>query len=101
MVGEATNEPTLYCRAIASAGSSSQFEWYTSDVLKPPSASSTQPAFRFAASVVKVHSTLPRYDAFMKAWGEAHEKQTQETVKTYPGMRKITGEYRLREITFK
>ncbi len=42
-----------------------------------------------------------RYDAFMKAWGEANQKKTQETVKTYPGMRKITGEYRLREITFK
>jgi hypothetical protein len=42
-----------------------------------------------------------RYDAFMKAWGEANEKKTQETVKSYPGIRKITGEYHLREITFK
>lgn len=42
-----------------------------------------------------------KYDAFMKAWGEANEKQTQETVKTYPNIREITGEYRLREITFK
>jgi hypothetical protein len=42
-----------------------------------------------------------RYDAFMKAWGDANEKKTQETVKTYPNIREITGEYRLREVTFK
>lgn len=42
-----------------------------------------------------------RYDAFMKAWGEANEEKTKTTVKTYPGIRQITGEYRLREITFK
>lgn len=42
-----------------------------------------------------------RYDAFMKAWGEANENKTREKVKTYPDMRTITGEYRLREITFK
>ena len=42
-----------------------------------------------------------RNDAFMKAWGDANEKQTQEKVKTYPNIRELTGEYRLREITFK
>lgn len=42
-----------------------------------------------------------RYEAFMKAWGEANEDKTKATVKTYPGIRQITGEYRLREITFK
>lgn len=42
-----------------------------------------------------------RYEAFMKAWGDAHQAKTQETVKTYPNIREITGEYRLREITFK
>lgn len=42
-----------------------------------------------------------RNDAFMKAWGDANEKKTQEKVKTYPNLREITGEYRLREITFK
>jgi hypothetical protein len=42
-----------------------------------------------------------RYDLFMKAWGEANEKKTQETVKSYPNIREITGEYRLREVTFK
>ena len=42
-----------------------------------------------------------RNDLFMKAWGDANEKKSQETVKTYPNIREITGEYRLREITFK
>lgn len=42
-----------------------------------------------------------RYDAFMKAWGEANESKVREKVKDYPGMRDITGEYVLRQITFK
>jgi len=42
-----------------------------------------------------------RYDAFMKAWGDANEKMTEEKVKTYPDLREITGEYRMRKITFK
>jgi hypothetical protein len=43
-----------------------------------------------------------RYDAFMKAFGEARSQETTEYAqKNYPGMRKITGEYLLREITLK
>jgi hypothetical protein len=42
-----------------------------------------------------------RYDAFMASWGKANEKQTRETVKTYPGIRTITGEYLMNEVTFK
>lgn len=42
-----------------------------------------------------------KYEAFMKEWGEAREKETREIVKDYPGMREIVGEYRMREITFK
>jgi len=41
------------------------------------------------------------YDRFMKAWGEANEDRTREIVKDYPSMRKITGEYLVREITIK
>ena len=52
-------------------------------------------------SAADLEPSKERYDAFMKAWGEANEKQTQDTVKTYPNIREITGEYRLREITFK
>jgi hypothetical protein len=43
-----------------------------------------------------------RYDAFMKEWGEARNKETTEySQKNYPAMRKITGEYLMREITVK
>ena len=41
------------------------------------------------------------YDKFMKAWGAANEDRTREITKDYPGMRKITGEYLVREITIK
>lgn len=41
------------------------------------------------------------YDKFMKAWGEANEDRTREITKNYPSMRKITGEYLVREITIK
>ncbi|MGE4072466.1 MAG: hypothetical protein AB7E72_14955 [Lysobacterales bacterium] len=52
-------------------------------------------------SAADMEPSKERYDAFMKAWGEANEAKTKETVKSYPGIRQITGEYRLREITFK
>jgi hypothetical protein len=42
-----------------------------------------------------------RYEAFMKEWGTANEKMSEEKVKAYPDIRDITGEYRLRKITFK
>ncbi len=41
------------------------------------------------------------YDKFMQAWGEANQAKTREITKNYPGMRKITGEYLVREITVK
>lgn len=43
-----------------------------------------------------------RYDAFMKAMGEAQSKEaTEYSQKNYPGMRTIVGEYQMREITLK
>jgi hypothetical protein len=42
-----------------------------------------------------------RYDAFMKAWGEDTEAKTREISKNYPSMREISGEYSMRQITFK
>lgn len=43
-----------------------------------------------------------RYDAFMKARGKANaDASTEYAQKNYPAMRKITGEYMMREITFK
>jgi hypothetical protein len=41
------------------------------------------------------------YDKFMAAWGKANESKTREITKNYPAMRKITGEYLVREITIK
>lgn len=43
-----------------------------------------------------------RYEAFMKAFGEERSKDTTEYAqKNYPGMRELTGQYYLREITLK
>ncbi len=43
-----------------------------------------------------------RFDAFMKAVGESVEKQrTEHAQKAYPAIRKITGDYIMREITLK
>ncbi len=43
-----------------------------------------------------------RYDAFMNEWGEARDQEvTEYSQKNYPGMREITGEYHMREITLK
>jgi hypothetical protein len=41
------------------------------------------------------------YDAFMKKWGEENQKRSDEIVVTYPDIRTITGEYLIREVTFK
>jgi hypothetical protein len=42
-----------------------------------------------------------QFEAFMKAWGEENQALNDEIVPTYPNIRTITGEYLLREITFK
>jgi len=43
-----------------------------------------------------------RYEAFMKEWGEARQKDARElSQKVYPTLRKITGQYDFREITLK
>jgi len=41
------------------------------------------------------------FEAFMKAWGEKNQAISDKVVTTYPGMRTITGEYLMREITLK
>jgi hypothetical protein len=58
--------------------------------------------------VVKFKSTADlgpsraRYEAFMKEWGEARNKETTEFAqKNYPAMRKITGQYQMREVVVK
>jgi hypothetical protein len=43
-----------------------------------------------------------RYEAFMAKWGAERQKETQDIAqKNYPGMRTITGEYQMREVTLK
>ncbi|WP_448552526.1 hypothetical protein [Thalassotalea montiporae] len=42
-----------------------------------------------------------RYDAFMKKWGEANQKKSQQISAKYPEVRTLTGEYRMREIIMK
>lgn len=43
-----------------------------------------------------------RYAEFMEKWGEDRAKESTEFAqKNYPGMREITGEYLMREITLK
>lgn len=41
------------------------------------------------------------YEAFMKKWGEENQKRSDQIAMTYPDIRTITGEYLIREITFK
>ncbi len=41
------------------------------------------------------------YDKFMKKWTDEMQKKTRKIVKTYPNVREITGEYRMREIIMK
>ena len=56
---------------------------------------------QYFESAEQMQPSKERYDAFMKAWGKAHEARTRELVKNYPAMREITGEYTMRQITFK
>ena len=43
-----------------------------------------------------------RYEAFIEAWGQANaDASTDYAQKNYPGMRELTGEYMMREITLK
>jgi len=43
-----------------------------------------------------------RYKAFIDAWGQANaDASTDYAQKNYPGMRELTGEYMMREITLK
>lgn len=41
------------------------------------------------------------YDKFMEAWGADRVEANREITQNYPAMRKITGEYLVREITLK
>lgn len=51
------------------------------------------------ASLADLAPSKERYQAFMKAWGEANRDRNQEISETYPEVRTITGEYLMRELT--
>jgi len=58
--------------------------------------------------VVKFKSTADmapnkaKYEAFMKEWGEVRQKEAKDlSQKSYPTLRKITGQYDFREVTVK
>lgn len=42
-----------------------------------------------------------KYKAFMKKWSDEQQKKTKTIIKTYPNVRKLTGEYRMREVLLK
>lgn len=52
-------------------------------------------------SIEQMQPSKDRFDEFMKAWGNANQEKTRGISKNYPMMRDITGEYLLRQITFK
>ena len=51
------------------------------------------------ASMADLGPSKEKYDAFMTAWGNANEDSSRETAKTYPELRKITGQYLMNEVT--
>lgn len=54
------------------------------------------------ANVSDMAPNKARYEAFMAEWGkEKADASTEYAQKNYPGMRTITGEYVMREITLK
>ncbi len=54
------------------------------------------------ASTADLAPNKERYDAFIEAWGQANaDASTDYAQKNYPGMRTITGDYQMREITLK
>lgn len=54
------------------------------------------------SNTVDLAPNKERYDRFIEAWGKANaDASTEYAQKNYPAMRKITGEYLLREITLK
>ena len=54
------------------------------------------------ANISDLAPNKERYDAFLKEWGEARDKESTEFAqKNYPAMREITGQYQMREISLK
>ena len=53
------------------------------------------------ASSADLEPNQEKYNTFMKSWGQANQDNSRKISKTYPNVRTLTGEYRLREIMLK
>ena len=54
------------------------------------------------ASTADLAPNKERYDTFIEAWGQANaDASTDYAQKNYPGIRKITGNYMMGEVTLK
>ena len=52
--------------------------------------------------IPEIQKISEEFRRFMKEWGETRNKETTEFAqKNYPGMRTLTGQYLMREITLK
>jgi len=58
-------------------------------------------AFEDNRTTLVPEGDLKRYEFAMKKWGEENQKLSDKIVVTYPDIRTITGEYLMREVTFK
>ncbi len=52
-------------------------------------------------SISDLEPSQEKYEAFMEAWGDENDEMVREKVQDYPGMREITGEYLMRDISMK
>lgn len=50
------------------------------------------------ASMADYAPSKVKYDAFMAGWGKANADASRETVKSYPELREITGQYLMQEL---
>ena len=53
------------------------------------------------ASAADLQPNKEDYEEFMSGWSEEDQDQNEEQVQMYPSIRKINGEYLMREITIK
>ena len=53
------------------------------------------------ASSQDLEPNKTKYEKFMKKWGKKNQKTSEKTSATYPDVRELTGEYRLRKVIFK
>ncbi|MCW8109096.1 hypothetical protein OPS25_11370 [Alteromonas ponticola] len=55
----------------------------------------------FFDNAADMEPSKEKYTEFMKKWGEENEKMSNKISATYPEVRSLTGEYRLREVKMK